>query len=671
MKSKILVYAATVVLTMCLAGSVLAQTTNYSWSAGGDASTWSQGANWVGGTAPVNDGTTFQIFIGTGFPTPTPTPIVISASDHVILQDQLFGPEWGETLNIYGSVNAGFGFCPVGAIGGPKTTVNLFGTASYTSGDSIFIGDPFWFAGGPNVDFNMYDSSTITTKYLITGGHLNLYDNSTANIAVGLLAGTPNAGAFGGISSDLTRWINLAGGKLVLTNGNTAFIQSLIARGIFLCYGKKFDTNEISIVDDGTNTIATVTNSLGTLNSVAVQASVTNMMAGTFQPALAVGNFANMSDVPLAYLDAAQSGGGTILYFSSNTNVLTVSASGVATAINPGTSLVSALYTNSSFGTFASANTVLFTVTPFTNSLVHRYSFSESSGSTTADSVGGPSWDGTLYDGATLGGGKVTLDSSIDYQYIQLPAGIVSDMDAVTVEAWANFGTPQAYAPLFAFGDQDTAPSPLGMNYIAFQPYRGTNDTTAGLLFGAGDPGSSDEQDALLQLVNGGVTNYLGNVHIVCVYHPYAGYVALYTNGILASINNNVTLSLPATLGADPLNYIGLSLYAADPSLTATIDEFRIYNGPLTTGQIAADYALGPDQLIGTNLNVSLSATVSGGNITVNWPTNSALNTLMSSPTLGPGANWTTVNRQITIAGGQFQMTVPVSSAVQFFRLQQ
>ncbi|MGH9614739.1 MAG: hypothetical protein ACRD4P_16855, partial [Bryobacteraceae bacterium] len=79
---------------------------------------------------------------------------------------------------------------------------------------------------------------------------------------------------------------------------------------------------------------------------------------------------------------------------------------------------------------------------------------------------------------------------------------------------------------------------------------------------------------------------------------------------------------------------------------------------------------LGPDQLIGTNLNVSLSASLSAGNIQVSWPTNSALVNLMSSPTLGAGASWTAVNRQMTITGDNFQMTLPATSSVQFFRLQ-
>jgi len=439
---------------------------------------------------------------------------------------------------------------------------------------------------------------------------------------------------------------------------------------VFLCYGKKYDTNEFAMTDDGTNSIISVVSSLGSLSSVSVQSSgVTNMMVGTFQDAVAVGNFANLSAVPLSMIDAAQSGGGTIGYKSSNPSVASISGTGVINALASGTTLISVTYSNSTFGNFTGNNTLLITVTPFTNSLAHRYSFSEASGSTSADSVGGPTWDASLFDGATLGGGQVALDGSSGY--IQLPAGIVSGMDAVTVEAWVNFGTPAPYATLFAFGNQDSQPSPLGENYLMFQPFTGAAAPAAAALFGLGDPGSGNEQDAILPLVNGGITNLLGNVHVVAVYHPYAGYVALYTNGVLAAINTGVTHPLASTLGSDPLNYLGVSLYASDPFLNATINEFRIYNGPLSAGQIAADHALGPDQLIGSGTTVSLSVKHTSNSIIITWPTSSALVDLMGSPVLGPSANWTAVNlSSLTVVGGNYQVTIPANGSANYFRLQ-
>jgi hypothetical protein len=209
------------------------------------------------------------------------------------------------------------------------------------------------------------------------------------------------------------------------------------------------------------------------------------------------------------------------------------------------------------------------------------------------------------------------------------------------------------------------------MNYIAFQPFTGLAAPTANALFGTGDPGFLNEQDATLPLVSGGVTNFLGNVSIAIVYNPNVGSVALYTNGVLAVINNNVSNPLAAALGNDPLNYLGASLYASDPLLNATINEFRIYKGPLTAGQIAADHALGPDQLIGTSTSVSMSVSLSGANLMVTWPTNSALVTLMASPVLGSGAVWTPVTGTLSVVGGQYQIAVPASGTARFFRLQQ
>jgi hypothetical protein len=380
-------------------------------------------------------------------------------------------------------------------------------------------------------------------------------------------------------------------------------------------------------------------------------------------------------------LDAAQLGGNTLSYVSSDTNVIQVTSSGHVTAIKPGTANVSA-----KLGSFTSTNSVTINVTPYTNSLIHRYSFSETGGSTTADSVGGSAWTGLLNSGATLSGGWVTLDPSV-YGAIELPAGIVTNMDAVTVETWVSNGTPAGWAQLFAFGNQDGDGN--GMNYIAFQPFTGVASyPTAATLFGTGDPGNSDSQDAVFALTKTGLvgtntvlsTNVLPTMlHIACVYHPYAGVVAFYTNGVLCASNSNVSNPLAATLNTDndPLNLIGESLYSTDPFWSGAINEFRIYNGPLSAAQIMADYRLGPDQPIGTNMNVKLSCVPaplsSKGKYQVNllWPTNSALVDMMTSQGL-VGANWTSVNvTNLVVTNGTFRMTLLATNSPQFYRLQQ
>ena len=680
MNLKKLCYAASVVLAACLIQNASAAPpipvgqTNYFWTAAGDATTWSQGANWrsqwydvntnlynASGIAPVNNGTTYQIFIGTGYPTTTPTPIMIGVSDAVRLNDSLFGPEWGETLNISGSVTAGFANFPIGDSFTGPSTINLYGNGSLSGHDTLTLGDTWWFPGGPNVVMNLRDNSQATCNYFWLGGHLNLYGGmvSVTNFAGAATAGTP---VFtGGIDSDATRAVNLVNGKLVLPASFTSTVNDWISRGILFAYGKKYQSTDLVINEADPNypsrTVVSTVPLGGNLQLVHFNAR-TNMMVGTFQQAPLVGNYPSVTNVVLSYLDPATVP--TPTYQSSAPDVASVTANGQLTALKPGTATIT--------GTSgANMGTAVITVTPYTNSLIHRYSFSD-----TSDSVGGSAWAATLY-GATLGGGAVTLNGA-DYDYVQLPAGIVSGMDAVTIEAWANFSSPTGYATFFAFGAQDILSTPDGMNYICFQPFTGiTNNPTAAVLFGRGDPGNTGEQDAVLPLVVGGVTNYLGNVHIACVFHPYAGYVSLYTNGVLAAINSNVSNPLADTLGADPLNYLGASLYANDPGLTCTINEFRIYNGALTAGQILADQALGPNQLIGTNRIVSLSAKVSGDPaVVLSWPTNSALVDVMSSSTLlGAGTSWSAVIDPLVIVSTNYQMTIPATSSVQFFRLQQ
>ncbi len=224
---KQLYYLAGITLSVCLAGSVSGQT--YNWNGAGDGTTWSQGANWVGGVVP---GPSTDIYIGTGYPTVTPTPITIGASDLVQATDQLFGPEWGETLNIYGTVSTGFGFAPVGDMSQNPSVVNMYGNSSLTTGDSIFIGDMFWFNGGPNVAVNLYGNSQMTTKYLAVGGHLNIFGGTvTANTA--LLDGTPTAGVWGSpLSTDATRLIDIAGGRLIVAGDATAQVADMTTRGI-------------------------------------------------------------------------------------------------------------------------------------------------------------------------------------------------------------------------------------------------------------------------------------------------------------------------------------------------------------------------------------------------------------------------------------------------------
>ena len=115
--------------------------------------------------------------------------------------------------------------------------------------------------------------------------------------------------------------------------------------------------------------------------------------------------------------------------------------------------VVSALNTNGE--SLKSVQVSATTVSPTYDTLIHEYSFSESNGSTTtADSIGGPVWNGALPSGGTFSNGVLILTPGSS-QYANLPAGIVSSLSNVTLMAWVNLNANTSVnTPGFRFRQQ-------------------------------------------------------------------------------------------------------------------------------------------------------------------------------------------------------------------------
>jgi hypothetical protein len=265
--------------------------------------------------------------------------------------------------------------------------------------------------------------------------------------------------------------------------------------------------------------------------------------------------------------------------------------------------------------------------------------------------VGGPSWNGTLPNGGAFGGGQLAL-AGASSQYVQLPAGIVSNDAVVTIETWVTF-PDQLPVNCFFFGFGNTSGS-SGVNYIFCAPRAGRVAITGGTY--------PDEQNANCNTDFSFHTNF----HLTAVFNPPAGYLALYTNGVLAAINNAVTV--PFSSVNNIYSYIGRSLYSADPYPDFSLDEFRIYGCALQTNEIAATQALGPGRLL-SNASPLIGTSVSSGNLTLSWPLASAGFTLMSRTNLVLG-DWTAVTSPAPqIVGSQWQVTIPLSGDAQYYRL--
>jgi hypothetical protein len=239
--------------------------------------------------------------------------------------------------------------------------------------------------------------------------------------------------------------------------------------------------------------------------------------------------------------------------------------------------------TNLSQGTVWSFTTGAF--------LAHRYGFSESGGTSAADAAGGPSWTGTLHNGAVLGGDQLTLATAAQ-QYVSLPAGFVSSLGGVTIMTWVNLSSKTNWSRIFDFGNNTTS-------YLYLTPQNGNSGTVQ---LGITAPGGGGEQ----RIVSSSTLS-TGVWHQVAVtlsggtgipgLTGSGGTGILYVDGVAVGISESLTLN-PSSLGNTVNNYLGKSQYGNDPYLNGSIDEFRIYNGALAANEIAQAYSLGPTQIL-------------------------------------------------------------------------
>ena len=278
---------------------------------------------------------------------------------------------------------------------------------------------------------------------------------------------------------------------------------------------------------------------------------------------------------------------GGVTYASGDTNILTVTTNGLIYAVGQGATTIKATYAGVS-----TAQTI--TVVPPASVLANRYSFGETDdgagnvGATVHDSVSGA--DGTLPDGGTFTGSQLSI-ASASQQYVNLPAGILTNYPAVTIEGWVSspstLPTTAYYSMYYAFGNTISS---AGAYYIF-----GSLTRNYACITGV-NPGYNAEQGA-----TGGAFAGVTNCHFTAVYNPAGGYIAIYQGGQLVGKNLNVTDQMSVV--QDLYSYIGRSVYTGDPYPDLLLDEFRIYNGALTSQGVAISDQAGPTAVPGSVTN--------------------------------------------------------------------
>lgn len=202
--------------------------------------------------------------------------------------------------------------------------------------------------------------------------------------------------------------------------------------------------------------------------------------------------------------------------------------------------------------------------------LALRLRLNDGTGNAAVDSSG-RDLSGTLVNSPTWKstgkiGGSLAFDGADDH--VTLPAGVVEDLNEITISAWVKLSSIATWARLFDFGNGTGS-------YMFLSPRGGSNVVRFAITTG----GSTMEQQ-----INGAAALPTGVwTHVAVTLNGSVG--TLYVNGQQVGRNDAMTLD-PSALGVTTQSYLGRSQFA-DPYLAGEIDEFRIYSRALTASEVA------------------------------------------------------------------------------------
>jgi hypothetical protein len=228
--------------------------------------------------------------------------------------------------------------------------------------------------------------------------------------------------------------------------------------------------------------------------------------------------------------------------------------------------------------------------------LLHRYGF-DGAGSVITDSVG--SADGNAIGAQVIAdSGKISL-SGIE-QYVELPNGLISGLESVTLEAWVNWAadptsTAAEWQTIFSFGAHNNAQLTQGTTYVFLTAKSGdSKHIRAGYTLSGYNGETRTDGDAPLPLSS----DPQRGTQVALVVDAAQRTLFMYVDGVLAA-------SPPTTLPPgeefdlsainDVNNWLGRSQFTSDPEFAGDLLEFRIYGAALDAATIALSFELGAD----------------------------------------------------------------------------
>lgn len=230
-------------------------------------------------------------------------------------------------------------------------------------------------------------------------------------------------------------------------------------------------------------------------------------------------------------------------------------------------------------------------VNPLQTSLFHRYSF-DGEGTLVLDSKGGA--HGEVFGTELAGDGTLPLLGERSGQYVNLPNKLISGLSDATFEVWLTWHGGGNWQRLFDFGNSSSgedSQGSVGTSYLFLTAASGPDSTRSPpsalrAVFSTNGPDFEDICHGQAPLTTDEPS------HVALVIEQANEMMTLYRDGALEV---QCSLARPLSLIEDINNWLGRSNYAADPDLSGSYDEFRIYKAALTAEELAESYSAGPD----------------------------------------------------------------------------
>lgn len=233
--------------------------------------------------------------------------------------------------------------------------------------------------------------------------------------------------------------------------------------------------------------------------------------------------------------------------------------------------------------------------------LTHRYSFNDG---TANDSVGGA--HGTPIHGVAIANGIANFANdgfkpfAETGQYIDLPNQLART-PALTLESWFTFRGGGTFQELATFGTgtageitpQTQIPSSTlvrGTEYIAIIPKHSYNaNAPAGTI-------RSDTSNSIEEPVLPLTPLTLNTEHHLAYTVDFPNRTSvLYIDGQEAARR---AITIDPSLEDQVNNWLGRSQWSPDPFFNGAINEFRIYDAALSSADVAASFAAGPNAVV-------------------------------------------------------------------------